>query len=146
MSSYITRWCRHHGEWDMDVDNVDECPKCIKLGMTEVQQLRQQIEVMKQAFDELDKELQCKKLELLADDEKRRDELTRVYDELTNLKDAFARLREDRNMHSEMRQANHKMALKQLDENLKLQRQLAVRCSCQFQNGKPIVECGYHQR
>ena len=41
--------------------------------------------------------------------------------ELTNLKEAFARLREDRDMHSEMRQENHKNELRLLEELLALE-------------------------
>ena len=40
MSSYIEQWCNAHGLWDMDVDNIAECPDCERLGLTEVQQLR----------------------------------------------------------------------------------------------------------
>jgi hypothetical protein len=28
MSHYIERWCPTHGEWQMDVNNVGECPTC----------------------------------------------------------------------------------------------------------------------
>ena len=28
MSHYIERWCPSHGEWQMDVNNVGECPTC----------------------------------------------------------------------------------------------------------------------
>ena len=40
MSHYITRFCKTHGEWDMDSDFNSECPECEALGLTELQQLR----------------------------------------------------------------------------------------------------------
>src|SRR3990167_7542630 len=42
MSTYIQRYCIRHGDWDMDVDNVGECPKCEEGGLTEVQQLKRE--------------------------------------------------------------------------------------------------------
>jgi hypothetical protein len=72
-------------------------------------------------------------------------EIQQLRSELTTLKEAFARLREDRDMHSEMRQVNHKEMLRLLGEKLELERQLSIRCGCQFHNNKPIIECGYHQ-
>ena len=71
MSATYTQWCKTHGEWDMDIDNPSECPECIRLGLTEVQQLKRRIEAMKQTLD--DKTM-----------------------EITNLKEEVARLLEDR--------------------------------------------------
>ena len=48
MSSYITRECLTHGEWDMDVDNVGDCPRCEEAGLSEIQQLKAEIEVLRQ--------------------------------------------------------------------------------------------------
>lgn len=110
MSSYITRWCQYHDEWDMDVDNVDECPKCIELELTEVQQLRNQVTELTKRHDDLF--------------EMDRKIIGELNNELTNLKEAFARLREDRDMHSEMRQENRKAELRLLDEKLEVERQM----------------------
>lgn len=43
MSHYVNRYCATHGDWDMDSDHNSECPECERLGLTEVQQLRQQV-------------------------------------------------------------------------------------------------------
>jgi len=51
MSAYYTQWCQTHGEWSMDIDNPSECPKCIELGLTEVQQLREENKFLKAALD-----------------------------------------------------------------------------------------------
>jgi hypothetical protein len=32
VSSYYTRWCAIHGEWDDDVDCPSECPECLEAG------------------------------------------------------------------------------------------------------------------
>jgi len=33
MSSYISRWCERHGEWEQDIDNPwQECPACVREG------------------------------------------------------------------------------------------------------------------
>lgn len=53
MSAYITRYCKTHGEWDDDVDNPSECPICIELGLTEVQQLRTANAELVAALEEL---------------------------------------------------------------------------------------------
>jgi hypothetical protein len=37
MSSYITRWCAIHGEWDDDVDLPSECPECLEAGTAPIQ-------------------------------------------------------------------------------------------------------------
>lgn len=38
MSSYITRWCGKHGEWEQDVDDqYAECPQCVEEGITPTQ-------------------------------------------------------------------------------------------------------------
>ena len=67
-------------------------------------------------------ELLCPKCPGLTDVAKQTFEDT--YSELTNLKDAFTRLREDRDMHSEMRKENLALALKQFEENLELQKKI----------------------
>jgi len=43
MSAYYTQWCKEHGEWSMDIDNPGDCPKCIELGLTEIQRLRNEV-------------------------------------------------------------------------------------------------------
>lgn len=40
MSSYITRFCHVHGEWEMDVDGSSDCPECEQAGTTPVQEAR----------------------------------------------------------------------------------------------------------
>lgn len=102
MSASYTQWCKLHGEWDMDIDNISECPDCIRLGLTEIQQLRIALESadsMKSAWNA-------------------------ACEELTNLKEAFTRLKEDRDMHSQMRQDNRKEALRLFAENIELKRML----------------------
>lgn len=33
MSSYISRWCDKHGDWEQDVDHPgEECPDCVEVG------------------------------------------------------------------------------------------------------------------
>ena len=83
MSATYTRWCRFHGEWDDDLDNPSECPKCIELGMTEVQQLRKRIVFLEAA---LDSPQPGKEQNLYF-------QLQDAKEELANLKEVFARLR-----------------------------------------------------
>jgi hypothetical protein len=98
MSAYYTRWCKEHGEWEMDIDNPSECPKCIELGLTEVQQLGGVIDSLrKKLADWAEHEdlaphegCNCRFCGVI----RRSHEL---INELANLKDAFTRLREDRN-------------------------------------------------
>lgn len=51
MSSYIERLCLIHGEWQMDVDNVQECPACESQGLLEIQRLRTEVEFLRQKAD-----------------------------------------------------------------------------------------------
>ena len=53
MSHYIERCCVTHGEWQMDVDNVEECPACEREGLTEVQQLRERLVRVWEAWNKL---------------------------------------------------------------------------------------------
>ena len=63
MSSYITRWCAKHGDWDEDVDNPEEaCPECIAQGwfitrkklLQENAELKRQLAEKDQQLIELD--------------------------------------------------------------------------------------------
>jgi len=65
MGASITRWCQEHGEWDDDVDNLEEgCPDCIEEGkfktrgqlLNENAALRQKlIEWAREAHEDVDK-------------------------------------------------------------------------------------------
>jgi len=112
MNTYY-RWCEVHGEWPMYIDEL-LCPKCIEPELTEVQLLREENDFLKAA---LASPQPGKEQNLYF-------QLQACREELTNVKEAFARLREDRDMHSEMRQTNHKLALEQFEENLELQKEI----------------------
>lgn len=64
MSSYIERLCSTHGEWQMDVDNIGECPTCEKQGLLEIQQLRAEIESLRQQLA-ASKEIQAAEKKIL---------------------------------------------------------------------------------
>ena len=51
MSAYITQFCKTHGEWDMDVDNVSECPACEEQGLTLVQRQAATIDALVSALE-----------------------------------------------------------------------------------------------
>ncbi len=55
MGSCIERACLNHGLWEMDVDNVEECPACVREGLTEVQQLRKELAQAREALIILEK-------------------------------------------------------------------------------------------
>ena len=65
MSHYITRFCGTHSEWDMDVDNVGDCPQCEKAGLTETQQLKDEIESLRQQNKTLEGNIEEKRNECM---------------------------------------------------------------------------------
>src|SRR3990167_3640743 len=128
MSAYYTRWCDVHGEWPIYIDEL-LCPKCVEPELIETQQLKLRTEVMKQTLDDMEKELDDKK-KLLADWAEHEDlaphkgcsckmcitlesadsmksAWNAACGELTNLKSAFARLREDRDRLAGYECENH---------------------------------------
>ena len=55
MSSYITRYCLHHGEWDMDVDNPGDCEQCIQEGIDPLSKARRRIAALESALTTISK-------------------------------------------------------------------------------------------
>jgi hypothetical protein len=44
MSSYYTRYCAEHGDWDQDIDRpAEECPECTKAGTAPSQLITKRI-------------------------------------------------------------------------------------------------------
>lgn len=96
MSATYTQWCKQHGEWNMDIDNPSECPKCIELGMTDYQRLQRENAELRERIVALDFEVAGLKSPQPGVEQNLQFQFEAYREELTNLKEAFARLRKDR--------------------------------------------------
>lgn len=57
MSSYCTRYCSEHGEWDDDIDHPSDCPDCEREGKTYTARLEAQRDALKARVSKLEIEI-----------------------------------------------------------------------------------------